>query len=358
MDTGGKDRPNENRASFAALPHAGTALLFIALTAGDARLPVHTGGVGVSAALQATRAIFALAIAVALICGFPRMQRLGQLVLVSALTCMAILEVGFQALSRSMAPRDATVALLVGTGLLAAGVVWHRHTWSQPRTPLMAGAIGALGALGTALVVLLGPGIRQESLAAVDVMSSLALLLLLQVGITYMRQAWRLQIDAVRSHERELIARDLHDGLGQDLATIVLHAEGLPSQAGAEHPMTVAARNALAIVRGAMLDLSASAESSLDAALNRMAEELGARYGTQVAVRVSIDTDVAAGLETGARDEIVRIAREAIVNAATHGRANMCWWPWRWSTTPRGFVSATTAKAICAATAVHDPAWA
>ena len=190
------------------------------------------------------------------------------------------------------------IALLTALGLVAGTALFAFSGRRDIRAAaLLGGACVLLAAATLARVEM--PGIRDSWITPDDVMSSLALLLVLRFGIAYMRQARRLQIDAVRSHERELIARDLHDGLGQDLATIMLHAERLPARAGVEHPVTVAARNALAIVRGAMQDLSASAESSLDAALNRMAEELGARYDTQIAVRVSIDTDVAAELETG-----------------------------------------------------------
>ena len=57
--------------------------------------------------------------------------------------------------------------------------------------------------------------------------------------------------------ERERIARDLHDGLAQDLAFIVNYGQGLTSEFGPEHPVSIAARRALAAARGAIADLAA-----------------------------------------------------------------------------------------------------
>jgi signal transduction histidine kinase len=123
--------------------------------------------------------------------------------------------------------------------------------------------------------------------------------------------------------ERERIARDLHDGLAQDLAVIALHGQRLESELGTEHPLTVAARRAVAASRGVIVDLSASTAASTDAALRQVAAELAVRFGTEVEVRIQFDPAQAAGgdLDWDRREEVVRIAREAIVNAARHGRA-------------------------------------
>ncbi len=121
--------------------------------------------------------------------------------------------------------------------------------------------------------------------------------------------------DVAAAEERRRIARDLHDGLAQDLAFIAAHGDRIAREAGEDHPLAIAARRALAVSRGAIADLSASEAPSATAALRQVGDELEIRFG----VSVSIDAaDIE--LRRDAREAVVRIVREAIVNAAK-GRA-------------------------------------
>jgi signal transduction histidine kinase len=118
--------------------------------------------------------------------------------------------------------------------------------------------------------------------------------------------------------ERRRIARDLHDGLAQDLAFIAAHGDRIAREAGEEHPLAVAARRALAVSRGAIADLSAAEAPTAIAALRQVADELEVRFG----VRISVEGDEIE-LPSDARENVVRIAREAIVNAARAEAGNI-----------------------------------
>jgi signal transduction histidine kinase len=130
---------------------------------------------------------------------------------------------------------------------------------------------------------------------------------------------------AVVTAERERIARDMHDGLVQDLAFIVSQGEVLASELGGEHPVTIAARRALQTSREAIADLSPDVGPTVTSALRNVAYELEHRF--RVMIDVQIDPVLApadvAGEVLGAadREELARIAQEAILNAVRHGRA-------------------------------------
>jgi signal transduction histidine kinase len=120
------------------------------------------------------------------------------------------------------------------------------------------------------------------------------------------------------SEERQRIASDLHDGLAQDLAFIALHGQRFASELGPEHPLSLAAERALAAARGTIVDLSASGAPSTEAALERVAAELEARFSVRIEVQAPADDTE---LDRREREQVVRIVREAIVNSIRHGAA-------------------------------------
>jgi signal transduction histidine kinase len=113
------------------------------------------------------------------------------------------------------------------------------------------------------------------------------------------------------------VAQDLHDGLAQDLAIIVAHGRQMAEHLGGEHPLAVAASRALSVSRDTISDLSDLSHVRPREALEAVGQELGSLYGVAVAVSVHPDVELA----TAAREQVLRIAREAIANAARHGHA-------------------------------------
>ena len=119
--------------------------------------------------------------------------------------------------------------------------------------------------------------------------------------------------------ERRRIARNLHDGLAQELAYIkmetarmaVLHPEGRAAQVAS------AAQKALDESRGAITALRGEGKGSFADELSEVAEGLAGRAGAQVKLHVERDLEV----QSEMREALIRIAREAITNGVRHGHA-------------------------------------
>jgi signal transduction histidine kinase len=168
------------------------------------------------------------------------------------------------------------------------------------------------------------PAIAPDWVTARDGLRLAACGLLLATAVGRYAQTRRAIAVASLAVERERIARDLHDGLAQDLAYIALQGQRLSSELGTDHPLTVAAQRAVAASRGVIVDLSASDADSTAGALRQVADELTARFGIEVELSVATGGDGTANdeLDPARREDVVRLAREAIVNAARHGEAH------------------------------------
>ena len=119
------------------------------------------------------------------------------------------------------------------------------------------------------------------------------------------------------ARERRRIARDLHDGVAQELAFIRRRAAALAGDPDAAQ-IVVAAERALEDSRWAIEDLARAPDEPLDRVLARHAALIAARTG--VAVTFSTAGSAAVGPEVS--EALARILGEAVTNAR-HGNATV-----------------------------------
>ncbi len=133
---------------------------------------------------------------------------------------------------------------------------------------------------------------------------------------------WQASREAAVLDERRRIARDLHDGLAQELAFIVRRAKR-----SLEHPPRMsdvsqianAAERALDESRRVIATLTRPLDEPLDIVLSEAVKGVADRLGTTVALALDPGVHVAADV----REALLRIAREAVTNAARHGDAGL-----------------------------------
>lgn len=128
---------------------------------------------------------------------------------------------------------------------------------------------------------------------------------------------WTSVIAAASLEERRRLARDVHDGLAQEIAYIGRNVRLLRTQ-GAE-PQLVdrllrAADRAADESRRVVGALAAQPDVPLDEALAQAVREAAARYGASV----DMELDSGISLPPREREGVVRIASEAAANAARH----------------------------------------
>ena len=145
--------------------------------------------------------------------------------------------------------------------------------------------------------------------------------LALLVGISREMLAYqRGAADAAVFEERRRLARELHDGLAQELAFI--RSEGARLSGTADRGvmrMATAAERALSEARMAISALTTPVGEPLERALGRAAEAIALRMDA----RVEIDCTGKPEIPTAARQSLERIVREATSNAVRHGQARV-----------------------------------
>jgi signal transduction histidine kinase len=123
--------------------------------------------------------------------------------------------------------------------------------------------------------------------------------------------------EAAIRDERRRIARDLHDGLAQELAFITAQTRRLSAGPGREE-LLAAAERALEESRLAIAGLIRESDKPLEQTLQDAATSTAARAG----VEVVLDLQPGIVVSPEARQAMLRTQAQAIVNAAVHGRAS------------------------------------
>jgi signal transduction histidine kinase len=133
------------------------------------------------------------------------------------------------------------------------------------------------------------------------------------------RSRWRAAPQAAVLEERRRIARDLHDGAGQELAYLVRNLDALNGTVDTETKAHLrrAAQRAELDIRLAIDEIAAPRSQSVNAAIAQAVGEVAARD------HIKLELDVVPGVQLSAprADALVGIAREAVSNAARHSGA-------------------------------------
>jgi len=143
---------------------------------------------------------------------------------------------------------------------------------------------------------------------------------LLAATVQEVAEHQRTLLAAAVARERRRLARELHDGLAQELSLLVTQTRLLAARHGRLDGLDVledTTRRALDESRLAIGALARPGSEPLDVALESAVADLAERMGTSVRVRLSHGVDV----EPPTRDALLRIVREAMTNAVRHGGA-------------------------------------
>jgi signal transduction histidine kinase len=177
-------------------------------------------------------------------------------------------------------------------------------------------AAGATLAAGARLCYALIPSSTTGWLATGDILRFGFYALLLVGGAREIASYQRRLVSAAVSEERRRIARDVHDGLAQDLAFISSRTRAL--EAGDVAAVREAAARAMDESRALLAALSDDGPPPA-VALERAARQAAALAGIELRSTV----DPALELPPATTECLRRIAVESIRNAARHGRAEL-----------------------------------
>jgi signal transduction histidine kinase len=209
------------------------------------------------------------------------------------------------------------VAQLASMALFAIGAVGFARRAERSGDELLAWLAIALALFALArLNYFLVPSIYSEWVSTGDFLRFAGYLTILIGALRQIAAYQRAAAKAAVLEDRSRIARDLHDSLAQDLAFISMQGDRIAVDDERAAELARVARLALAASRGAIEHLRRS-DDPLAPALARVARALAERH--QLGLMLDLDEGAETTPET--RDDLLRIASEAISNAVRHGEA-------------------------------------
>jgi len=176
----------------------------------------------------------------------------------------------------------------------------------------VATALGAFAAFNYFLF----PSLYSQWVYSGDILRMTFYLVILGGIAREVSRYWRGLARTAALEERRRIARELHDGLAQELAFMAARSKLLEGDLAVE--LSSAAERALEESRRAIDALTRPLDEPLAVAVQRAAEEVAIRFG--VSLSVEADPDIVATAPV--QDALRRITREAAINAVKHGNAN------------------------------------
>lgn len=177
------------------------------------------------------------------------------------------------------------------------------------------GPAAVLGAFSRIHYILF-PSIYSGWLYTGDLLRTGCYLLLLVGAAREINRYWAAQPRLAVIADRRRLARELHDGVVQELSYITAESNAIPDPE-ARLRIVDAAHRGLDEARAAIEALDHGEDESLSMQLHRAARQLSERYG----VPVVVDLDLSAAVTPQQAHALVRITREAVGNAVRHGKA-------------------------------------
>jgi signal transduction histidine kinase len=232
------------------------------------------------------------------------------------------------AISQTLSPVEGGRQLVIGqpavlavelltAALFALATVGFVNRARSDRDELMLPlAIATVVAAFASFNYFLFPSLYSQWIYAGDILHFSFYLIILTAVARELNSYWRGLAETAALEERRRIARDLHDGLAQELSFIASRSRLLRPGA-IEAQLASAAERALAESRRAIAALTQPLDESLEVTVARAAEEVAVRFGLEL----DLELDETPDIPQPTREALGRIVREATTNAARHGEA-------------------------------------
>jgi signal transduction histidine kinase len=164
---------------------------------------------------------------------------------------------------------------------------------------------------------LIFPSDHPDWLYSGDVLRTGSYLLLLVAAGREISRHWAAQAEAAVAEDRRRLAREMHDGVLQELGYIrsEIKAFTVADRPRVERVLGASER-ALDEARQLLEALGRPEDEPLGLVLHRAVEQVAQRYG----VALDLELDESIVVDRPQRHALVRIAREAVLNAIRHGK--------------------------------------